>query len=71
MSEVASSPSVVQTRIGWYQSSLRVGAVPAMNQSEMVWPAQFGVASNPLAAHTVTFLRPSGSGKSQGGLFAS
>ena len=36
VSGVASSPSVVQIRNGWYQSSGRAGAVPAMNQSVMV-----------------------------------
>ena len=68
MSGVASRASVVQTRIGWYQSSGRVGAVPAINQSVIVWPAQFGVASSPLALQTVTFLRPSGTAKSCTGL---
>src|SRR5213594_3120393 len=58
VSGVASSPSVVQIRNGWYQSSGRAGAVPAMNQSVMVWPAQLGVASSPLALQTITFFSP-------------
>ena len=71
MSGVASKPSVVQTRIGRYQSSGRLGAVPAMNQSVIVWPAQLAVASRPLARQTVTFLRPEGMAKSRAGRGAS
>src|SRR5438094_9542603 len=71
VSGVAGSRSVVQSRDGWYQSSGRAGAVPATNQSVIVWPAQLGVASSPLALQTVTFFRPSGSAKSRTGLPAS
>src|SRR2546423_13921604 len=71
MSGVARRPSVVQTRIGRYQSSSRLGAVPAMKKSLIISLAQLGVAFSPLARQTVTFLRPSGTAKSRTGFPAS